>query len=124
MKLAIGDVVRDHRDMALGTVVGVADHASGKLVAFCISGDLVRVSAPEDLDVIARHTVPMTKTRQLMARVSLAIALFAALVSGLDAWSLTADWRFTCVTALGGYAVIALAFHCGSLLVGPRRFRV
>jgi len=124
MKLAIGDIVRDHRDMALGSVVGVADHADGKIVAFCVSGDSVRVSGPEGLDVVARHTRPLTGMRRLTARIAFVIALLASFISGIDAWALSADWRFVLVAAVGGYSTVAFAYHWGNRLIGPRRFRV
>lgn len=124
MKLAIGDVVRDQSDMALGTVVGFADHIDGKLVAFHVSGNAVRLSGSDGLDVVARYTRPATKIRRVLARISFVIALLAAIISGYNARDLGADWQMTLVASLGGYMAVATAHYWGGRLASPRRFRV
>ncbi|MFE2489553.1 hypothetical protein ACFXGR_41130 [Streptomyces mirabilis] len=124
MKLAIGDVVRDHSDMALGTVVGVADHIDGKLVAFYVSGNAVRLSGSDGLDVVARYARPATKVRRVLTRITFVIALLAAFISGHSVQELGADWRLTLVASLGGYVAVAIAHYWGGRLASPRRFRV
>jgi hypothetical protein len=124
MKLAIGDVVRDRGDMALGTVVGVTSQTGGSLVAFYVSSGTVRLGEPEDLDVVARHTRPQTKVRSALDLVAFVIALLAALSGGHSAWELGSDWQLMCLSSLGGYMAVATAYHWGGRLAGPRRFRV
>ena len=124
MKLAIGDVVRDHHDMALGSVVGVADHTDGKLVAFYVSGDSVRLSDPDRLDYVARRPQAMTKTRRILVRIAFVIAVLVAFISGHDARELGADWPLVLMTGLGGFTAVSLAFGWADRLAGPRRFRV
>ncbi|MET8249576.1 hypothetical protein ABZV31_37565 [Streptomyces sp. NPDC005202] len=73
---------------------------------------------------MARCTRPMTPLRRRLASISFVIALLAAVISGHDARALGADWRKTSVAALGGYVLVAIAYHLGGRLAGPRRFRV
>lgn len=57
MHLAVGDVVRDRTDQALGTVAGLASHPDGPLVAFQVSSDL-HLADPGELDLVAGAAVP------------------------------------------------------------------
>lgn len=127
MHLALGDVVRDRTDMALGTVVGVAAQAgvsSLSRVAVHVPGSPVRLSDPYDLDLVARHTRPATARRGLAALVVLALALLAAVLGCLYARAAGADWLLMFLASLGAFAAVTATYHLGVRLTGPRRFRV
>lgn len=127
MHLALGDVVRDRTDMALGTVVGVATQAgAGGLsrVAVHVAGSSVRLSDPYDLDIVARHTRPETARRGVAALVVLALAVLAAVLGCLYALAADADWLLMFLAGLGAFAAVTATYHLGVRLTGPRRFRV
>lgn len=124
MRLAIGDVVRDQTDLALGTVAGVTNHSGGSLVAVCLPGDAVRLCRPGDLDVVARHVRPTTTRRGVIALGVLIVAFLGAYVGSEWAWTLGADWPLILISGLGGYTAIATAYQWALRLTGPRRFRV
>ncbi|MCX4824391.1 hypothetical protein OG883_31960 [Streptomyces sp. NBC_01142] len=124
MKLAIGDVVRDRSDMALGTVIGVTSQTGGNLVAFYVSSHTVRLGEPDRLDVVARHTKPPTKARRVLALIAFSLALLAAFLGGHSARETGADWPLTSLASLGGYMAVAMTYHWGGRLTGPRRFHV
>ncbi|WP_327368689.1 hypothetical protein [Streptomyces sp. NBC_01217] len=124
MKLALGDVVRDRGDMALGTVVGVTSQTGVSLVAFYVSSGSVRLGEPDELDVVARYVKPPTKARRVLTRISAGLALAAAFLGGCSAQEAGADWSLTLLTSLGSYMAVAIAYHWGSRLADPRRFRV
>ncbi|MFF1419355.1 hypothetical protein [Streptomyces sp. NPDC058280] len=127
MHLALGDVVRDRTDMALGTVVGVATQAgvsSLSRVAVHVPGGSVRLSDPYDLEIVARHTRPATARRALAALVVLALAVLAAVLGCLYAQSTGADWLLMFLAGLGAFAAVTATYNLGVRLTGPRRFRV
>lgn len=128
MHLALGDVVRDRTDMALGTVVGVATQAGvSRLsrVAVHVPGGSVRLSDPYDLEIVARHTRPATARRGLADLVVLALAVFAAVLGCLYALTAgAADWLLMFLAGLGAFAAVTATYHLGVRLTGPRRFRV
>ena len=124
MQLAIGDVVRDRADMALATVAGLATNAEGNLVALQLSGGGVRLTAPYDLDLVARYTCPPTAARTVVTVVALVSGLTAAVIGWHSAQELGAEWPTALLTALGSSTAVKLAFHSWARLTGPRRFRV
>ncbi|MCN9241802.1 hypothetical protein NGF19_13530 [Streptomyces sp. RY43-2] len=99
-------------------MVGIADHTDGQFVAFCVSGDSVRVSDPNRLDFVARSSQPMTKVRRLLIRITFVIAVFVAYVSSHDAHILGADWPLTLMSGLGGFTAVTLAFTWADRLAG------
>lgn len=124
MHLALGDVVRDRTDMALGTVVGVATQAgvsSLSRVAVHVPGGSVRLSDPYDLEIVARHAGPATARRGLTALVVLAVA---AVLGCLYARTAGADWLLMFLAGLGAFAAVTATYHLAVRLTGPRRFRV
>ncbi|MFI6695915.1 hypothetical protein ACIBLA_30040 [Streptomyces sp. NPDC050433] len=127
MHLALGDVVRDRTDMALGTVVGVATQAgvsSLSRVAVHVPGGSVRLSDPYDLEIVARHARPATARHGLAALVVLAVAALAAVLGCLYARTAGADWLLMFLAGLGAFAAVTATYHLGVRLTGPRRFRV
>ncbi|MCX4787672.1 hypothetical protein OG369_16205 [Streptomyces sp. NBC_01221] len=126
MHLAIGDVVRDRGDMALATVAGLATNAEGNLVALRLSGGGVRLTAPYDLDLVARYSHPPTTAR--MARTVIALLVAVAVVAAGIGWQSAqesgVEWPMAFLTGLGSYTVGRIAFQSLLRLTGPRRFRV
>jgi hypothetical protein len=122
MRLAIGDVVRDRTDSAIGTVAGLAAHPDGPLVAFQVSDDL-RLAEPGDLDVIARVASPAAGTNAVRAAGYL-VAVLDAYVAAHSAHALGADWALTALSGAGGYSAITCAVRWLLSLANPRRFRV
>lgn len=122
MHLAIGDVVRDRTDQAIGTVAGIATHPDGPLVAFQVSDDL-RLAEPDDLDV-ARVAAPASpRTRAVRTAGHLVAALFAY-IAGHSAREIGADWLLTFMAGVGGWAVVGYSVRWSLRLTEPRRFRV
>ncbi|MCD9144335.1 hypothetical protein [Streptomyces albireticuli] len=120
MKLAIGDVVQGHHEVALGTVAGITDHGDGKLVVVRVPGGGLRLLEPNALTLIARRTMPVTRGRS----VATLIALIAAFIGCRSADDLGADWLLTVLAGLGSFKAVVIAYQCWLHLTGPRRFRV
>lgn len=124
MQLAIGDVVRDRTDLALGTVAGVANHPGGSMVAVYLPGDAVRLCPPSDLDVVARYVKPATTRQGLTALGAMALGALAAYVGTDWAHELGAGWPLVLMSGLGGYTAVMTVYQWALRLTGPRRFRV
>ncbi|MFD5424815.1 hypothetical protein [Streptomyces sp. NPDC127084] len=120
MQLAIGDVVRDRSDMALATVAGLTTSVEGNLVALRLPGGGIRLAAPYDLDLVARHSRPPTAAHTVVS----VLALATAVVGWRSAWELAADWSLAFLTGLGCCTAVKLTFQSWVRLTGPRRFRV
>ncbi len=110
--------------MALATVAGLATNADGNLVALQLSGGGVRLTAPYDLDLVARCSHPATVGRIVVTVIVLVIAAFAAVIGWRAAQELGADWPLAFLTALGSCASVKLTYQSWERLTGPRRFRV
>ncbi|WP_255954602.1 hypothetical protein [Streptomyces odontomachi] len=124
MQLALGDVVRDRTDLALGTVAGVANHPGGSLVAVCLPGDAVRLCPPSDLDVVARYARPVTTRQGVIALGVILLGFVGAYVGSDCASELGASWPLVVMSGLGGYTAVTTAYEWALRLTGPRRFRV
>lgn len=124
MQLAIGDVVRDRADMALATVAGMTTNAEGNLVALQLSGGGVRLTAPYDLDLVARYSQPPSAARTVVTVLALALAVAAAVIGWRSAQELGAGWPLAFLTGLGCCTTVKLTFKSWARLTGPRRFRV
>ncbi|MFE5729296.1 hypothetical protein ACFQ7A_00050 [Streptomyces sp. NPDC056528] len=124
MQLAIGDVVRDRGDMALATVAGMATNAEGNLVALQLSGGGVRLTAPYDLDLVARHSQPPSAARTVVTILVLVLSLAAAVIGWYSAQELGAGWPLALLTGLGCCTAVKFMFQSWTRLTGPRRFRV
>lgn len=124
MRLAIGDVVRHRGDMALGTVAGVASHDRGNLVLVNVSGEGIRLSHPDALDVVAQRPAPTSTARGVVALLALVLAVAATVIACRSAAEQGADWLLTVLAGLGGYTAVASAYQWALRLAGPRRFRV
>ncbi|NBM17500.1 hypothetical protein [Streptomyces sp. GC420] len=124
MHLAIGDVVRDRSNMALGTVAGVASHPDGSLVALQVSGGALRLSQPYDLDLVARSSAPLTTSRRVLALISFVLGLFVACLTAVSALALGAPWLLAALAALGGHTAVMGVFRWTIRLTGQRRFHI
>jgi hypothetical protein len=123
MRLAIGDVVRDRTNMALGTVAGIASHADGPLIAFQVSDDL-HLAEPEDIDIVARSATSATTGWKAARAVGYVLAALFSFVAGHSARDLGADWLLTSLAGAGGYSAATATARWSARLVSPRRFRV
>ncbi|MFF2651701.1 hypothetical protein [Streptomyces sp. NPDC058045] len=123
MRLAVGDVVRDRTDMVLGTVARI-DRNTARRVVVHVPGSVTRAACAEDLEVVRRHTAPVTGRRQIAA----GLVLLAAVVTGgccaHNVRVLGGSWLLAAITAVGAYEVFAVAFRVVRRLAGPRRFRI
>lgn len=123
MHLAVGDVVRDRTDQALGTVAGLASHTDGPLVAFQVASDL-HLAEPGDLDLVARAAPPTTPRRHAARAAGYVFAALLAFVAGHSAREVGADWLLTALAAVGGFSAATTAVRWPARLASPRRFRV
>ncbi len=123
MRLAIGDVVRDRTDMALGTVARIDINADRRVVVN-ISGGLSRPVPADDLEIVSRHTRPATNRFHVVAISFFLIALLAAYIAGHSVQSLGGSWLLTLMASVGAYELFESGFRCYRRLTGPRRFRI
>ncbi|MEU0689965.1 hypothetical protein [Streptomyces uncialis] len=124
MQLAIGDVVRDRGDRTLATVAGLATNAEGNLVALQLSGGGVRLTAPYDLDLVARYSQPPSAGRTLRFVITLLVAASAAVIGWQSAQASGLAWPLAVLTGLGSCTAVKLTVRSWLRLTGPRRFRV
>ncbi|MFL4905586.1 hypothetical protein ACJ6WF_21050 [Streptomyces sp. MMS24-I2-30] len=122
MYLAVGDVVRDRRDMALGIVARVYD--VDRRVVLAVPGSVPRAVFAEDLDVVSRYTPPMTTRLRLMGAYFFLLALVASYVAAHSVHSLGGNSLLMVLAALGAYEPFGIGFRWYQRLTGPRRFRV
>ena len=117
MLLAIGDVVRDRQDDALGTVAGMA---SG--VVLLRLNDAVRPVPSANVEMVARAVKPRTPTVDVANLCFVALGLIVGVVMG------------TAVAQLGGGAflissvtftsTVTVIGALSGLILRPRRLRV
>ncbi|MFF4735053.1 hypothetical protein ACFY2W_04005 [Streptomyces sp. NPDC001262] len=124
MKLAIGDVVRVRDDKALGTVAGITDRETERLVLVRVPGGGTCITEPRELTIVARPVAPMTTGRSVVALFALGVALVAGFISCRSAQELGASWALTLVSSLGGFCAVMITYQWCLRLTGPRRFRV
>jgi hypothetical protein len=125
MLLAIGDVVRDVTDMALGTVVGlVPSRDGGPRVLIHVAGHPVRFADPYDVQLVARHPAPVTRGRRVFGLAVLLVAGLATAVTALFAQAVGAGWLLTLLSGLGALSAVTVAAGWCVRLSAPRRFRV
>ncbi|MBT2487872.1 hypothetical protein J7E96_04860 [Streptomyces sp. ISL-96] len=110
--------------MALATVAGLATNAEGNLVALQLSGGGVRLTAPYDLDLVARYSRPPTTARTVRLVIALLVAVAAAATGWQSAHESGVEWPLAFLTGLGSYTAVKLTFQSWLRLTGPRRFRV
>ncbi|WP_372408720.1 hypothetical protein [Streptomyces luteireticuli] len=124
MKLAIGDVVRDRADMALGTVAGLTSFGSEKCVTVQLPDGGLRLLAPGAMEVVGRHVVQPTAGQGIIALLSLVASLVVVFLSGRAAGDLGGDWLLTILCGLGGHYMVMLAYQWWTRFTSPRRFRI
>ncbi|GHG60468.1 hypothetical protein [Streptomyces griseocarneus] len=124
MKLAIGDVVRDRNDMALGTFAGIARHGAERRVTVQLPGGSFRLVSPGAVVLVARPARPTTIGRGVVALLFLVGALVAAFLGGRSAEHLGADRLVIFLCGLGAYSAVMAAYQWWLRFTSPRRFRV
>ncbi|MGX1975469.1 hypothetical protein [Streptomyces kronopolitis] len=122
MYLAVGDVVRDHRDLALGVVTRV--YNVDRRIVLTVPGSVPRAVFSEDLDVVSRYTPPTTNRLRLMGTLFFLLALLVAYVAAHSVHALGGNGLLMVLAALGGYELFEIGFRSYQRLTGPRRFRV
>ncbi|WP_236241697.1 hypothetical protein [Streptomyces sp. CC228A] len=88
MLLVVGDVVRDHRDSALGIVAGLAEAPGPNLVVVRMSGGFVRLCEPHVLHLVARRSRPLTKSQSIAVTIAVLCAVTAAYLGARAAYEL------------------------------------
>ncbi|MFD3885038.1 hypothetical protein [Streptomyces microflavus] len=124
MKLAIGDVVRDRSDLTLGTMAGVTVRNGTSVVALCVSGGALRLSAPHDLEFVARRVPVRRRADAIRDVVIFVLAAISACCGAIFAQDAGAGLGVTAFATTGGFTTVLAAYGFGKWLVGPRRFRV
>ncbi|MFC5719613.1 hypothetical protein ACFP1Z_05395 [Streptomyces gamaensis] len=124
MKLVVGDVVRDRTDMALGTVTGVVNHGTDRLVAVRLPGGGQRFIEPRGVAIVARRVEPITTGRKVVAVFALVVGLLAAYFGWQAARDIGADWGLAILAGLGGYTAVVVQYQWWLRVSGPRRFHV
>ncbi len=123
MYLAIGDVVRDRRDLVLGTVARI-DINEGPRVVLSVPGGFPRPAAADDLEIVSRYSRPATKRLRFMAVFLFLVGLLAAYIVGYSVQLLDGNWLLTLMASLGAYQPFEAAFRLYRRLTGPRRYRI
>lgn len=125
MQLAIGDVVRDLDDLALGAVVGFGDDASvGRLVVLQLSGGVLRSAWPHNVELVARAATTMTTGRSVATLAVLVVAFVAGVFGCTAEQGLGAGLLLTVLTGLGSAYVVLLVSQLAARMTGPQRFRI
>jgi hypothetical protein len=122
MYLAIGDVVRDRRDLVLCTVARI-DINEGRVV-LSVPGGFPRPAAADDLEIVSRYSRPATKRLRFMAVFLFLVGLLAAYIAGYSVQLLDGNWLLTLMASLGAYQPFEAAFRLYRRLTGPRRYRI
>ncbi|MFE4856107.1 hypothetical protein [Streptomyces sp. NPDC056670] len=123
MRLAIGDVVRDRRDLVMGTVIGL-DSGNSRLVVMHVPGQAVRVLPGQDLEIIRRYARPRTTRHRMVALAVVVGAVIAAYVAAHSVELLGGSWLLMGAAALGAYSGLDTVYRLGVRLAGTRRTRV
>ncbi|MFF0723633.1 hypothetical protein [Streptomyces sp. NPDC004134] len=125
MWLAIGDIVQERGgNNALGAVVGVAAHGTGRFVLVDIPGAGLRPMPPHELTVAARRPAPASTTRGLLALFTLLVGVIGTYLSCQAAQQAGAGWLLTLLSGYGAFTAVATAHRGVQRITGPRRFRV
>ncbi|MCT9092614.1 hypothetical protein N4G70_27645 [Streptomyces sp. ASQP_92] len=123
MRLAVGDVVRDRRDLVMGTVIGL-DSGNSRLVVVQVPGQTVRVLPGRDLEIVRRYTRPRSTKHRVVALAVVVGALTAAYVAAHSVQLLGGSWLLMVAAALGTYTGLDTVYSLGVRLAGSRRTRV
>ncbi|GAA2650838.1 hypothetical protein GCM10010400_02620 [Streptomyces aculeolatus] len=125
MWLAIGDIVQERGgNNALGAVVGVAAHGTGRFVLVDIPGAGLRPMPPDELTVAARRPAPASTARGLVALSALVLAIVGTYVSCQAVQQAGAGWLLTFLSGYGAFTAVVTAHRGLQRITGPRRFRV
>lgn len=124
MQIAIGDVVRDRSDMALGTVTGVASLVGGSVVVIQLSGGELRQVQHYDLEVVGRGPEPKTVARGVVSFVVLAVSFVAAVLVGNAEMASGGSLLLAVLAAFGSSTAIVTAVQIIQRVADPRRIRV
>ncbi|MDH6119314.1 hypothetical protein [Kitasatospora sp. GAS204B] len=124
MQIAIGDVVRDRSDMALGTVTGVARQAGGSVVVIQVSGGELRQVRHYDLEVVARGPEPKTVARGVVACIVLAVSFVAGALAGDAEMASGGSLLLAILAAFGSSTAVMTAVQIIQRVADPRRISV
>ncbi|WP_329456774.1 hypothetical protein [Streptomyces sp. NBC_01497] len=124
MLLAIGDVVRDASDMALGTVLGVVPDPDGLRVAVHIPGRPVRLIDPYDVQLVARRARSATPARRVVDLAVVLVVGLAVFAAVSYAQAAGAGWLVTLLSGLGAVTAVTVVARWCVRMSAPQRFRV
>lgn len=124
MQIAIGDVVRDRTDMALGAVTGVASLADGSVVVIQLSGGELRQVRHYDLEIVGRGPEPRTAIRGVLSFVVLAVSFIAAVLAGDAEMASGGSLMLAVLAAFGSSTAVMTAVQIIQRVADPRRIRV
>lgn len=122
MLLAIGDVVRIRRSMALGTVAGIASHRVGNVVDVQMNGNTLLPMRPQDIELVARGFKPMTTGRAVATLLFFLLGIGSAVANSVYVRGLGANWAL--VTFVAITSVTAVTGGLINLFNRPRRVRI
>ncbi|WP_405804848.1 hypothetical protein [Streptomyces sp. NBC_01187] len=117
MLLAIGDVVRDRQDDALGTVAGMA---SG--VVLLRLNDAVRPVPSTNVEMVARAVKPRTPTMDVASLCFIALGLIIGALMGIAIAQL--DGGTFLIASVTFTSTMTVISGLSSLFMRPRRIRV
>lgn len=124
MRLAIGDIVRDRSDEALGTVAGLGRTDGPSLVLVSVSGRGTRVARPGNVELVARGKRPASTARSVAVLALFACGLVGAYLTASAVGQLGGHWLVQFAAGLGAFQSAGLVLKAFGSATGPRRFRV
>ncbi|MDH6111538.1 hypothetical protein P3T36_004692 [Kitasatospora sp. MAP12-15] len=124
MELALGDVVLDRSDLALGMVAGVASQADGNMVVLQLSGGELRPVSQYHLELVGRRPAPTTAARSLATWSVLGVATTAAAVGFSTKAAAGGGWLPALLIGFGSASVVMTSFRFLQRMTAPRRIRV
>ncbi|MGW2371997.1 hypothetical protein [Kitasatospora sp. NPDC001683] len=124
MQLAIGDVVRDRSDMALGTVAGAAEQADGSVVVIQLSGGELRQVRRYDLELVGRRPESESDGGSVASWGVRGVAFAVATVGGGAELASGGGWLLAFLVGLGSSSAVMTAFQAVQRMAVPRRIHV
>ncbi|MFF2144458.1 hypothetical protein [Kitasatospora sp. NPDC058190] len=124
MRLAIGDVVRDRSDMALGAVAGAAEQADGSVVVIQLSGGELRQVRRYDLELVGRRPESEPDGGSVASWGVRGVAFVVATLGGGAELASGGGWLLSFLVGLGSSSAVTAAFQAVQRMAAPRRIHV
>lgn len=107
MQLAIGDVVRVRNEDLLGTVTGVSNYGTVRVVSVRLGGGTMRYLPSHAIDLIARTSRPMSVGRAVTTLVLFVVGVVAAVLNGQSVQELGGGFGLTFLVGFGTFAAVS-----------------